>query len=125
MQNSRLACESCVQDSGGMDVMKIISGDKGRRENLAAAAGWILSAAVYYCVISLIFRGYIISVPDGVKNTLLQDLESVLIITVSVIAGLLTVRPLFRLYLKWRSYRVHPEKGWQKWKEKAGPPGEN
>lgn len=105
--------------------MKKISGEKGRRENLAAAAGWILFAVVYYCVISLLFRGYIISVPDGVKNTLLHDLGSVLMITVSVIAGLLTVRPLFRLYLKWRSYRVHTKEGWQKWKEKTGPSGES
>ena len=102
--------------------MKKISGNTGRMENLAAAAGWIFFAAVYYCVISLLFRVSIIPVPEGVKSTLLQYLGSVLMITASVIAGLLTVRPLFRLYLKWRSYRVRTEEGWQTWKDQTGHP---
>ena len=90
-----------------------ISKETGRRENLIGTVLWILFIILYYCALSILFQGSVFPANGRLSYSFTQDLVTLCIITVSVIAGLLTARPLFRIYLKLKAYRVHTGSGWQ------------
>lgn len=91
-----------------------ISRDTGRKENLAAFTAWVVFIIIYFCAISFLLRGYIISS----RFSILEDLGSIAIIVVSVILALLTVRLLFRVYLRMKAYHVREGTAWREWSEK-------
>lgn len=111
------------EDQEGQSVVKIPK-DTGRRENLAGLALWILFIILYYCAISLIFRGSVFPENTGPSVSILPGPGTVCICVVSVIAGLLTARPLFHIYLRLKAYRAYEGPGWEDWrkrKEKTPP----
>ena len=89
-----------------------ISKDTGRGENIAGLVVWILFIILYYCAISMLFRGSVLPNNSGLPYSFKDDLGTICIIVVSVIAGLLTARPLFRIYLRLKAYRAHTTAGW-------------
>lgn len=95
-----------------------ISKDTGRRENITGLVFWIMFIIVYYCLLSQILRGYIIPEYGGRMFSILDDLGTIGIALISVIAGLLTTRPLFRIYLKLKAYHVRKSAAWQDWRSK-------
>ena len=91
-----------------------MSRDTGRKENLAAFTAWMICIVLYFCAISYLLRGYIITS----RSSILENLGSIAIIVVSVILALLTVRLLFRLYLRMKAYHVRKGAAWREWSEK-------
>jgi hypothetical protein len=92
--------------------------DTGRRENLIGMALWILFIILYYCAISLLLRGSVIPDMFGQAYGILDDLVTLCIIVVSVIAGLLTARTLFRVFLSLKAYHAHEGAGWKEWRSR-------
>lgn len=97
-----------------------ISKKTGQKDNLAALVCWLIMTAVYYCIFSLLLRGYVLGSFISLEDSVMQDLGTIGIIVVIVIAALLTVRPAFRLYLRMKAYRAQKGPGWQDWKERTG-----
>ena len=95
-----------------------ISKDTGRRENLIGLALGILFIVLYYCALSMFFQGSVVPVSFGLSNSFKQDLAALCIIMVSLTAGLLTARPLFRIYLRLKAYHVQEGPGWQDWRNR-------
>lgn len=93
-----------------------LSKDTGRKENLAGLVVWILFIVIYYCAISLFLRGSVISDIMGQPYSILENLGTIGIIVVSVTAGLLTARPLFRIFLRLKAYRPQKGAGWKEWR---------
>lgn len=106
-----------MEEQEGRSAVKIPK-DTGRRENLAGLVLWIIFIILYYCAISIVFRGSVFPENTGLSYSILDSLSMGGIIAVSVMAGLLTARPLFRIYLRLRAYKAQEGPGWADWRNR-------
>ena len=99
--------------------------DLGRKESLAGIAAVVLVSFVYACLLLYVIRGSFFPQSHSAAGSVKDNLLLIVIMVVCVEAAILTVRPLYRLYLKIRAYHVKKGSEWQSWRDRSGGDHEN
>lgn len=102
-----------------------LPGDLGRKESIAGIAAVLILSVVYGCLLSYVIRGSVLPEINSLTGSVADSVMWLLFMVVGVQAAILTIRPLFRLYLKIRAYHVKKGSEWQNWRERGKGDNDN